>query len=617
MKTRRRFIGELIAFVTSIQGASFLRARRAAGAAPAGKKRRHLINLCGFGGWDSSLFHNGIPLAPFLAAAAKNPSQVLVQNDITAPLPAFAGFNRGLPGAYCISNRCADSNGFSYSAPNGLSHFFSGYFKAAIEAAAPIGGSIAAPSFVSSKLAVWKGIQKQGEHGVGNFSVNQGTSAAYAKSYSSLVAEGIAIADYTRPLHHVAIAATSADLSISTNMTLGYETPTYIPDIATFTGLTNGQTPLVNYAPASTAQPVHLMQTDIESAVLALSQQMLPQLKLPSSATALNGYTSNYTSFNMLASSGYATCGEFLGLQVLYALAALQGLVACSSVQPTVGGQNGDVSLASQLTASAGTAYLAMLSYFQSVYKSIQADLTLLIQKPASATPAALKQADTNIITALSKPNTSSIYGSTVMDAINRGAGYIGAPTFAFALGDFLIRNDLTAVISLPVPCYDDHYQWSMHGLFTLSQAFACLSQLVANLSAVQVSGGTLFDSTLIVMQTEMDRWPFLEGAQGGTNHGPTASVLMLGYGVRKGAVVGQIALDPAADYSMYPVNSANPAQPTCFTGLPIDPNSGAGSPTGTLFSVYSILPTVCQIFGVTVPPNQITGANPCPAICA
>src|SRR5262249_51961209 len=121
--------------------------------------------------------------------------------------------------------------------------------------------------------------------------------------------------------------------------------------------------------------------------------------------------------------------------------------------------------------------------------------------------------------------------------------------------------------------------------------------------------GGSLFDATLMIMHTELDRMPYIEPAPGGsysgpgTNHGFSASAILAGYGIRGGTVIGDVHPGPFLQGFGDP--KAQYMQP-----LPIDPSTGLPKPLdqgGRVQTVKAIFPTVLGIFGAQVPMEQLT----------
>jgi hypothetical protein len=137
-------------------------------------------------------------------------------------------------------------------------------------------------------------------------------------------------------------------------------------------------------------------------------------------------------------------------------------------------------------------------------------------------------------------------------------------------------------------------------------RTWACLRNLVDRLKSTTVPEGRLFDLTTVVFSTELDRLHYhnvgnATSTRVGTNHGETASVIMAGAGIRKGAVVGDFNHGP----NVYPI--ASYGKDNYLKPVPIDPTFGHGQadPKGEVTSTLSLLPTVLAAFGISVPPQQ------------
>src|SRR5207253_7138876 len=116
----------------------------------------------------------------------------------------------------------------------------------------------------------------------------------------------------------------------------------------------------------------------------------------------------------------------------------------------------------------------------------------------------------------------------------------------------------------------------------------------------------------LIVTATEFDR-RIPRGLENptsnnpGAGHGQTATFTMHGYGVNGGKARGYRMTSSTGSLGM--INGVNYENPT-----PVDPQTGLPSNTGTIYGQMALLPTVCQIFGAVVPPQQVTDQAAFPA---
>jgi hypothetical protein len=142
----------------------------------------------------------------------------------------------------------------------------------------------------------------------------------------------------------------------------------------------------------------------------------------------------------------------------------------------------------------------------------------------------------------------------------------------------------------------DSRLQWDTHNR-NEDQAghhealFAALSLLVADLAARpgSAAGATLLDETVVVVVSEMSRTPRLN-AQGGKDHWPVTSMLVIGAGVRGGRALGGTT--------------------DAVEAAPVDLSTGERSAGGTTLQSENVAAGVLELVGVD-PGLYLPGVEP------
>jgi hypothetical protein len=191
--------------------------------------------------------------------------------------------------------------------------------------------------------------------------------------------------------------------------------------------------------------------------------------------------------------------------------------------------------------------------------------------------------------------------------------GTIRNVAFGFAMAEFMITNGHTSVADITAPCGDYHGQ-NDGQVAMLTITFSLYRKLLERLKAPRagVPQKNFLADTLVVMFTEFDRSQWLGIDNGpewrGTEHGYVQSVLLAGYGVAGGKVVGDIGYRGLTtnDTTALGANGSLYAR-----GVAVDPETGRLSDSGLYLNTNHIFPTVLKIMDVTVPANQITDAEP------
>lgn len=195
---------------------------------------------------------------------------------------------------------------------------------------------------------------------------------------------------------------------------------------------------------------------------------------------------------------------------------------------------------------------------------------------------------------------------------IKNRAGWDGTVTriaYGFALAEFLILNDLSAVVDIPGIGGDWHnYNYEQFTLQTIT--FSMLKVLMDSLSSklVGTTGKNFLDLTTIVMHTEFTRDPALTAVipnlPKGSDHGRTATVLLAGAGIKGGKIYGGDKRGPDGKWGNF--TDFQFREP-----LPIDPANGRPHLSGKMIGQHSLFPTMLYLFGIEIPPEQKTEWDP------
>ncbi len=411
-----------------------------------------------------------------------------------------------------------------------------------------LGVSMHAYSAELAKMCVIRGMVPEGSHDVGNRMIQDGHLSGYAASFSTIVADALAKApDKLRDLHYVQITNSSADFRSQVGFFRGAGLPLNIADAATWDKLS--ATDAKN--PATTAA----LRNSLNLAVEGLANSTGNALQIKSSQNLFkNDFNLAYDSANSIMGMNFATSTEYVAAVKRYKDAILDDLRAL-------------------------------------IFGSDTKDVIR----------AALKF----------HPNFAT-FSETGLEAAlkaNFNVQSLEAMVFPWALADFLVTSDLSAVVDVPAVGGDFH---DLNDRDFLASAcnMACLRALINRLSSKNVpEGGAKFiDRTLIVYSTEFDRQvarsvlSTANAKRPGTDHGYTSSCIMAGYRIRGNKIVGARGTGPDGQFgALY-----SPTSPNFLAPLPIDEN-GNPNAAGELITQRSILPTVCEIFGVSVPAQQKT----------
>ena len=185
----------------------------------------------------------------------------------------------------------------------------------------------------------------------------------------------------------------------------------------------------------------------------------------------------------------------------------------------------------------------------------------------------------------------------------NPGLQYqFNALAFQLAMAEYLVANDLSAVVDIPTIPLDFHNDLGGECGRVLGIMMGYV-ELMRRLKTYQVgsTGKSVFDCTTLVLHSEFDRTAYLynEGTNyrlSGSGHweGYT-SMILAGSGVNSNRMIGGYMTSSTAPNSPY---QGLPFQP--HTGLPIHPFTGQidTSSSGKKMTTEQIFPTLLSLFG-------------------
>jgi hypothetical protein len=465
-----------------------------------------------------------------------------------------------------------------------------------------------------NQTLIWKGITHPGNHGINNRMLNQGNTSSYAVSYSGLISAILARTD-RRPLHYVLLASTPSELFSNFAMAEDAAIPICIPDSTQLTGLTS------RHADEPTDATV---VGEIDETVRRLSMDVLAKrAKLASSKTIASSFASSLEGARYVYGSELNKDPLLLYLHKRYFMEALQSFRVLKT-QPWITTRAGLVSYTGSSSWNYGhiISGLSDASYYYSelpTFDSFQASLSSYVtpRSPVSSDPLRDITLDPPSVASPSLLAAGKVSLAAVV-LIRR----LRSQAWFYAFADFLIRKNLSAVVDIPawsgmldahggsLGCYLDDF---LNQQFTQGLYFAMIRSLK---SVALDTGGTLLDITTLSLHSEFDRLPFHESKgfgdgsknlQIGTNHSNTASVLLAGYGINRGRVVGGVHEGPNMTDLFPGRNYLDP--------LPVNLSTGRPDAGGQVPNILSLCPTLVAVFGGSLPPQQTTDYGAIPAI--
>jgi hypothetical protein len=478
--------------------------------AAATRKRRHLINIQGFGGWDSTWHHS-----PML----ERDTQGLTDDQIKA----------NFLGVY-DTPRFPDDKAPTFCGRNdqrlgvGLSAF---------------------TAQDQNDILIWRGIDSKASHDIGNRYTQCGSLSGYAASYSTLIAKALAMSpDYLRPLHYVQTTGTPVDFRSQVGFVTGAGVPINLPS----------NTDWIQLSATDPNDPIATQALKTRFGTM-FDKLMTPSGMKPASAKKMTDeFGPSYDAAETVRNKNYGTSPAFLQI---------------------------------------------MESYKQAIIKDVA---HVMFNAPGSPfAREGLKDFGTRLPTAA---------GGVGAFLTTHFGGTLDAIVYPIAVAQYLVTQDLSAVVDCTVR-FGDFHNSNHVDFLQVVVATSALRKLLATLRTTPVAAGSsesLLDVTTVVMSTEFDRtvnrYPQDPAGAPGTNHGATVSMILAGYGVNRGKIIGGRGSGPAGTFGG--LGAANR-----FNGpLPIDLTTGLPSGSGTLVDNGTIHPTILKIFGLIQPSQQFIGAQ-------
>ena len=404
-------------------------------------------------------------------------------------------------------------------------------------------------AFASSELArmaILRGMVAEGSHDVGNHMIQDGHLSGYAASFSTIVADALAKnPDRLRPLHYVQITNTSTEFRSQVGFFHGPGIPLNIADSATWSKLSTPDPK----NPANSAALKGLLNTSIGSLASTTGGALTA---ISSRKLFTEDFPTAFSSADLIMGQNYAVSPAFTAALERYKMAVLTDLSAL-------------------IFGGTTKPYIQEALKYHPAFKTV---------------------------------TTTSLEAALAREY---GVSDLKTMVFPFALADFLITSDLSAVVDVRMPGGDFH-DTNDRDMLRSAANMACLRALIKRLDSIEAPGETgksFMDQTLIVCSTEFDRQlartvdSSTNALRPGTNHGTTSSVILAGYRVKGSKIIGGRATGSGGQFGSIDEAFLGP--------LPINATTGDPDASGNFYSQRSVLPTVLEIFGISVPSQQKT----------
>jgi hypothetical protein len=577
-KDRRKFLKQMAQFAitSTLSTHYFFETHRAWGGS--GLKRRHFVNLIASGGWDSSWHHNTFSSV-----------HLLEHPDAKVSFSPYGFDFEHRHKTYRYTSKCSSTDETELGThPTG----------------ARLGPAMASAMLTSdwSRTLIWKGLTHPGFHGNNNRYILQGNTSTYAISSSGLISAALAQVE-RKPLHYVLMNQDPADLFTQLAMAEDAAVPICL----------GGLTDFATFTSRNTDEPTDAgVLAEIQATVEKLTVDVLAKrAKQASSQAVARAYGASLEGTQAVYGSNLSTDPELLYLKKYYfqeGLKSLGGLI-------DIGGMR-DRANSIKHPANSALTYRDLLQGFKDAVSFYS--LIPLTFEAYQASPSSFNLGDINT-------NPSTV--PSICWSNEKAIGRLRSQAATYALADFLIRRNLSAVVDVPgwqgmIDAHggtDENYMEELVSMHISQSLFFAMQRSFQSIS-VPEQGGTLLDCTLIALHTEFDRFAYHEtigdtdalktdksAVRAGTNHSNSASLMLAGYNIAGGRVVGGVHEGPGMLTSFSRINYLDP--------LPIDPNTGAVSSSGSLINILSIAPTLVDAFGTTLPPQQVTEYPLVPAV--
>ena len=535
---------------------------------PAKGKRQYLINACDVGGWDQNWFANYF--APDLnSRVSVIPDNATYRNGSGVPLSPMYSRYRYQTGTHVLFDGQKLAPGMKFWTTDDF-----------------------------SRLCLWRGARSATGHTQQAFFYRGGISP-YMASASSLIAAYQAQTRGALPLHYVKLAGTPSEVPVSSGMMTGIAIASCVPDQTTWQTLTSKS--------VGATQAVLDENQLIQDAVEQLSAAVRNRLTRGLPKEFADGYKSSFTSSQLLSRSGYAASDEFFEMWRRYFNAIVK------EAQDHITNGLGNASL-----MGANSNYDWIQSFFNNSDPAKPGYNLMAITLPTTV-------ADFKTLrTAIESMSAGSAFN------YRRRALSI---SWKCAMAAFLVTHDLSAVVDFVMTGSDDQYgdvhEDKGHDVCSRILGMAGFRELTRHLASVPHPDGqgTLLDCTLITYGSEFSRSGYFNSdkEQGGwgTTHNYDWPFFMSGHLSNMGHCFGSGKIGDAAsvptELRYGPVSaddSVVPSSAAGWFGTPVaqDRQTGAilgGSAQGV--SPLALFPTIMKMFGVPIPPQQVTDQTAIP----
>ncbi len=404
-----------------------------------------------------------------------------------------------------------------------------------------------------SKTAIVRGLRAVAGHGQHQFMYGGGTSP-YMASYSAVVAAYQADTRGPSPLHYVKFSTGTRDW-IHSGMMTGLAIPSLMPNQSSWQTLTTPRT-----------KGTGTVLTDaqvLETALSDLGTDALKKLNRDASKGTVNGYMNGYSSSVLLSNSNYAKSDGFLTIWLRHFNALKQ-------------------EASDQLASGYGVI---------GDFKSDQSG-------PG--------QSEQGFITQFTQLSSVTLTTTTILNGQSGLAETARVMAWNLALAEFLVVNDLSAVIDLSITGWDSHTILASPGVRTVL-AMAGYRELIRKLGSTPNPDGTgmLLDCTLLTYGSEFERQGKFAtlGGSWGTSHATTYSFVMAGHRTNGGKIFGAHTRGEQAT-GIYKAVYGNP--------INLDPVTGELG-TATTMTPFGIFPTILTLMQVPIPLQQVTQSSSSP----
>lgn len=578
---RRHFLKQ--AFVGSLTLTAY--SAGVGGRAQAGPKgpRRHCINFAKGGGIDQ--FWMASSMAPSQLRSGAHPA--LESGGAAAGSLQIQRVGPSMATDY-LTLREAENPAQFYTS-QGRSHYFGmGFHQLFRNTHFDSGAELL------SKMCVWKGMSSPCRHELDNPVLQHGVASSYALSFTALVSQRLAM-NSARTLHYVVLADNPSAAYLNFAMNTDFASPSCIPGIPGLAALTGRDPNDFN---------LKSRRDLIANAVRNLSGNILSsRLKLKSSLSSLGVFSNSFQASATVAGSFLDQDIELLYLRNRFLNSAYAG--TCTYFGISQNGGSGEMYTAlSALPANGGSGLGSGNDYIS----SLRTGLVYLTSHPLPDLTSYRSRKRSGLDTTSDEAILRPLLTANINSLQRLYPGLVDK----FALSAYLVIQNLSAVVDFRdgagMDIIDDAHHTVLPSRVKEMAFFSCYRELMLALDEVKdaegvMPGETLLDATHIVMHTEMDRTAGVLdntlGVTGGTNHSSSSTtVLMAGYGIHGGSVIGDLHKG---------VNDGNEFGGNFTSALPINTSTGLPSAGGSLVTLQSLAPTLVEMFDAKLPPQQIS----------